>query len=810
MLGLLLRLPLPAAGGGSPSSSTTTAPTASKRTVTFALHALSQLSLPSRVLGPLAEDLLNAFLKPLANPTSSTSLKKPSAAVAAAASAVETPIKVKLECLAALSSLVRTNPDVLLPLHKTLVPQLVRLLLDAKPAIQVRASAALGSILLGGRSWLDCAAAGDELGRARKIVEEEVALSAVKALSKKSAPVAPGAGVREDKLVLQLLATFRASYTAGSGSSHPPAPWALASWAVVITLLGRNIQTNVSDLLEFMNVVRGTTGGSAGSGGGLAGAKTPSANGGGIPGMAPLVQKAWDHVLHGIISQSSRRASSSLSAAAATVEPGQPGPALGTAEPDPVVYDLPWILAPKRTFLIFTNLNSAFARDVAPGLVHAPVANGDKAAGGKVWASRTDSAVGTAASSALARARQEAMLAATAGLVHAAYAFSGAVLGERSTGAGGAVSPAPRATAEASARPGTVSPGPMATPHQGGPGRILVPETPADDDDQDRSSSMAGDIAIDDGSDADGGLSNGSVDEVQLGHLSTLMDSLVQPLLVSHLLPIVAFDSIKVAGWRILIRVLGARPDEPKDGAVQWRLDRLLCPGFLNGSVASADFPTGSTDRQRVLGMLSASASAAGISPTEIPAWPRAWVSRHLGQAFDLVRAAVVGVRGLRDVDEIGPEGWVKSAEGVRVLPSLLSTAYRSVLEALDSLRPVTGASCSADPGLGQRTDALTHPATCSPFAAAAKPSHEYQTGLAAVAALIGTLFKVDVMAYRPPSMETEASVDLVRYGLMDHLVGLALDVLGPEAFGRVLMPTKDMVLGAGKGGAPTLAGAPL
>ena len=56
--------------------------------------------------------------------------------------------------------------------------------------------------------------------------------------------------------------------------------------------------------------------------------------------------------------------------------------------------------------------------------------------------------------------------------------------------------------------------------------------------------------------------------------------------------------------------------------------------------------------------------------------------------------------------------------------------------------------------------------------------------------------------------METEANLDLVRYGLMDHLVGLALDVLGQEAFGTMLMPTKDMVLGAGKGGAPTLAGA--
>lgn len=89
------------------------------------------------------------------------------------------------------------------------------------------------------------------------------------------------------------------------------------------------------------------------------------------------------------------------------------------------------------------------------------------------------------------------------------------------------------------------------------------------------------------------------------------------------------------------------------------------------------------------------------------------------------------------------------------------------------------------------------------------KPSHEYQTGLASVAAFIGTLFKLDVMAYRPPSMEFEANLNLVRYGLMDHLVGLALDILGEDAFGCVLLPTKDMVLGAGKSGAPTLAGAP-
>lgn len=55
--------------------------------------------------------------------------------------------------------------------------------------------------------------------------------------------------------------------------------------------------------------------------------------------------------------------------------------------------------------------------------------------------------------------------------------------------------------------------------------------------------------------------------------------------------------------------------------------------------------------------------------------------------------------------------------------------------------------------------------------------------------------------------MEPEANLDLVRYGLMDHLISVALDVLGEAAFGRVLLPTEDMVLGAGRGGAPTLAG---
>ena len=643
------------------------------------------------MLGPLAVELLDAFLKPLANPTTSTSLKKPSAAVstaatAAAAAPAETPLKVKLECLATLSSLIRANPDVLLPLHRTLLPPLLRLLLDPKPTIQVRASAALGSVLLGGRSWLDQAASvgGEELGRARKVVEEEVALSAVKALSKKSSPT--GSSVREDKLVLQLLATFRASYTAStSGSSHPPAPWALATWAVVITLLGRNIQTNVSDLLEFMNVVRGTA--AAGERGGLAGAKTPASNGGGIPGMAPLVQKAWDHVLHGIISQSSRRASSS-----ANSEPGQPGLAAAAAatveSADPVLFDLPWILAPKRTFLIYTNLHSAFARDIAPGLLHAPSTAATSARGaGKVWASRTDAALNGTASAALARSRQEAMLAATTGLVNAVYAFSGAILSERAVAPAGSTPP----SVESAGRPAIVSPGLMATPHQAGQGRIFVPTTPADDDgSDDRSSSMA----VDDEDDNDAGdLPADSVDEVQLGHLLTLMDSLVQPLLVNHLLPIVAFDSIKLAGWRILVRVLGgAGPVEPEGGTSQWRLDRLLCPGFLNGSIAAADFPTGSTDRQRVLGMLCASASAAGTSPVDIPPWPQAWVARHLGSSFDLVRVAVVGTRGLRDVDAVGSEGWVTSAESVRVLPALISTAYRSVLEALDSLKPA-GAS---------------------------------------------------------------------------------------------------------------------
>lgn len=650
--------------------------------MTFALHALSQLSLPSRVLGPLADDLLGAFLKPLANPTTSTTIKKPPAAAAAnatSASGVDTPLKVKLECLGALGSLVRTNPDVLLPLHRTLVPQLLRLLLDPKPAIQIRASAALGSVLLGGRSWLDRARPGDDLARARKIVEEEVALSVVKALSKKSAPVTPGSSVREDKLVLQLLSAFRASYTATSGISNPPAPWALATWAVVITLLGRNIQTNVSDLLEFMNVVRGT------ASSGLSGAKAP-ANGGGIAGMAPLIQKGWDHVLHGIISQSSRRGSS------AATDPGQELAPTLTAESDPVLFDLPWILAPKRTFLVFTNLNSAFARDVPPGLLDAPAV--PAGGGGKVWASRVDAEVGTA-NAALARARQEAMLAATAGLINAVYALSGAILGERATAVNaGLAAPMASPPPTPAARPSKAPPDSMGTPYQAGQGRILVPATPADDEDS-RNLSMG--VNDDDTEMIDAGVSIVSVDETQLGHLSTLMDSLIQPLLLSHLLPIIAIDSIKIAGWRILVRVFGAPLEEPTRGKTsQWRLDRLLCPGFLNGSIAAVDFPTGATDRQRVLSTLCASASAAGITPTEIPPWPRAWVARHLGQALDLVRAAVIGVRGLKDEDEVGAEGWVTSAEGVRILPTIISAAYRSVLAALNSLQP-TGASLVDD-----------------------------------------------------------------------------------------------------------------
>lgn len=689
ILALIIRLPLPAPPPSPPPSTVAlqqtrppppaaTPTTASKRTITFAMHTLSQLTLPSRVLRPLSDDLLSAFLKPLANATQSTSLKRPAGAAAAGAvgrpAPAETPLKVKLECLGALAGMLRTNPDVLLPHHRTLVPQLLRLLLDPKPAIQVKASVALGAVLLGGRNWIRAAAdarqPADELARARKVVEEEVALSVVKALSKKSpagttpaalsaagkgGAAAAAAAAREDKLVIQLLAKFRAAYTASGAAqsaANPPPTWALATWAVVITLLGRNIQTNVSDLLEFMNVVRGTAGvakqqavhgivgavSHAGGGGG--------SSGGGIPGMAPLVQKGWDHVLHGIISQSSRR----LSAAPPSPSSAHPSAALApTAEADPVVYDLPWILAPKRTFLIFTNLNSAFARDIAPGLMHSMH-------GGKVWGVRGEA---SGASAILAKGRAEGMLAATDGFVNAVYAFSGAVIGERPVS-------------------------PPASPHPAeGQGRILVPSTPASEDDGD-------------------GASGTALDRAKLDHLTTLMDTLVFPLLASHLLPIVAFDRIKLTGWRVLYRLVSAAPasfttvppdaSRPSSPPPAWKLDKLLCQEFLNGSFASADLPAASADRQRALGNLCVLAGQAALSPLEIPAWPRAWVAEYFARALELVKAAFNGARGLKDAGFVGEDGWVGTAEGVRVLPGLLSRIFREVLGALDSLGPA-GAS---------------------------------------------------------------------------------------------------------------------
>jgi hypothetical protein len=108
-------------------------------------------------------------------------------------------------------------------------------------------------------------------------------------------------------------------------------------------------------------------------------------------------------------------------------------------------------------------------------------------------------------------------------------------------------------------------------------------------------------------------------------------------------------------------------------------------------------------------------------------------------------------------------------------------------------------------------------PSSCAPSAYVAprsrladstRPPNDYLTGILEVTRFINFIFKADVSTYYPPSLE-QAGVnpDLVRYGLVEHLVSVAIDVLGEEAFSKTLPFKDNMVLGAGKNGSPTSAG---
>lgn len=86
-------------------------------------------------------------------------------------------------------------------------------------------------------------------------------------------------------------------------------------------------------------------------------------------------------------------------------------------------------------------------------------------------------------------------------------------------------------------------------------------------------------------------------------------------------------------------------------------------------------------------------------------------------------------------------------------------------------------------------------------------PSNDYLVGLAAVGQTISNLFKHEPSSYLPPLVENETSPHLTRYCLVDHLISVARETLGDVAFGLVLKPKDEYVLGVDKNGAPSLAG---
>lgn len=211
LLRLLLKIPLQ-----NSTSSTSlamplfTATSATKRTYAFSIYALTHLRLPTRILQPVADDIVEACRRATTTPPSGTS----AAAVKASATGEGNP-KAKIEGLGAIYNLLSRNASLFLLYHEDLFPILFKSLTDKTPSVRTRASAALGASIIGGRDWIreaeqalavaeqaEKAAANkphraraekekerrkqeEELMRARRVVEEEVGLCVVKQLKLK-------------------------------------------------------------------------------------------------------------------------------------------------------------------------------------------------------------------------------------------------------------------------------------------------------------------------------------------------------------------------------------------------------------------------------------------------------------------------------------------------------------------------------------------------------------------------------------------------------------------------------------------------
>lgn len=155
-----------------------------------------------------------------------------------------------------------------------------------------------------------------------------------------------------------------------------------------------------------------------------------------------------------------------------------------------------------------------------------------------------------------------------------------------------------------------------------------------------------------------------------MDHLTTLFDNVVQPLLVP-VLAIAALDDVKILGWNILTAIFvppSSPSTQPRD---PFKLDRLLCQPFLRGEIGSfssldLQSPTASV-RERGLWELANNAARDAIRVEEVQSWPMEWTAMKF--SISVVKVFEVAVRGMRGLAHVDQVDWVRSVDGVRVLP---------------------------------------------------------------------------------------------------------------------------------------------
>ncbi|CED83792.1 Armadillo-type fold [Phaffia rhodozyma] len=779
LLRLLLQIPLHKPISTTDSISAPLPPlfsptTASKRTYSLSIYALTHLRLPSRILQYVVDDILEAVKRACspAPPKKSAMVSTTSASVAGSSLPSVTPAiegqvnqKAKTEALGATFNLLSRNPTLLLPLHREWIPLLLRSLLDSSSSIRVRATAALAAVLEGGHTWLKEleiavreASVGSqdqetreekeaELNAARKVVEEEVALTVVKVLGKKN-PVQPTttvgqllqAGKSEGKMITALMGLLKSTV-----DKEPH--WAITTWSVLVSLLGRNVHTNTHELLDFLNVAKSKA----------------------IPAVSLLCRLAWDHVIHSIISQSSRRITSSFITSSTSEHSSSPLPDRISALDDLIIYDLSWCLADKRTALFSGFLVAVFNRHQPPSIIESKSEDGS--INRKRWKER-DGANGHGG--VLAKNRLEATKIISQGIISLIYGYTGAILltaspwnGSNPSSMKNFEAPISRSTKNLPIPKPTAPTGQIGTISEEG---ILVPSTI---DSSFRSSFT---------SRSDSSIPAPSCLEVH-DNLTKLMKELIGPLLTDHFLPAKALDEIKLLGWSILRSICNS--SAPPLNTSVWELDRLLCWSFLNGDVSSAEIPSlipggiskAAAERENALWKVASRAAENVIRVDEIPAWPRSWIASRLSDfVVKLFEKALLEMRGLMDVEAVR---WIKSEEGEKVIPETLFFIWKDILIALKSIGPDSGSA----------------------------PSNLYNEGVIEITRCLTTVLKTDPRTYVPPSLEHTLNLAVLRLNLVNRLFTTAAETLGSSAFAESLPFEDETVLGAGSGGYPTTAG---